>query len=754
MPFHVSKRTIICLVFLLFSLLILSTEQTLACAYQEAPQNDGRSQWYCANNSSTVVVFVHGLNAGNRTTWRHADTDGKSGAYWPDLVLQDSLVAAATDEGVAPSILLAGYHTGPGSRHFRMADAQAQLSDAIFTSINGQPPAIEKQTIIFVGHSLGGVLVRDLLSRHAQRFQGKRLGLLLVGSPSKGSSFANIASLAQWAIDNQMVRELEQGSDYLEEVHTRFRRAISAEGDLHFIVGRELYEHYGILEAQARCNANTLTITAVVCAVGQRLASYVEGGPVVPKESAVVYWPELAELIPQSDHLSIVKPSDLGHPTQLALRELVKATNQAAAAPCLPPRDLGFTFNIQPQLHVNRRGNLTGRVERFDFVHLSVLNGEPLRPTLPLAFDNLTKLHQLRLAEPPFPCHGELFWAKLKPRVETSQKITSGSQSTDLCVRRSGQKAPNTTLFLDCIKGQSCRISEPQGDFLEVCRSSDQTNVMRASLSQTTVAHWTGPSLATLNDMPPSTRPGYTEFHVISEPLSYMSTATSFGYGVYVNGVPVHIDGNPPFLIRTPISEGSRIHLTFPIENLGFRGGKNGDGYENVEVRVRFFERQRIVGTARLERRYVAYRHAPVKRETDLETGETFSWRAIYRPATSGENFEVVLEHGASSQWMTDRRVEFDQLEKTLMGRRAIGVLRPGRRENRRIGMIIGLVEETGQVRSLFTRQQAEQICRWVMRQQDLSGLHKIGSFIFEFPKETFDATRDRGRSVALCQEV
>ena len=730
--------------------------QAVACAVRSTPDNSGRSQWYCANASSTVVVFVHGLNASNEATWLHASGSGKKArAYWPDLVLGDPLVAASSNTAKPPSVLLASFHTGPGSQNFSIADAQQQLSEALFASVDGQRPAIEKQVIIFVGHSLGGVLTRDLLSRHAQRFLGKRIGLLLAASPSKGSSFANIARAAQWALGNQMVRELEEGSAYLDDVHNRFSQSIAAGGALRFLVGRELYEHLSMLESGARCASNTLSLVTVVCAVGQRIASYVGGGPIVPRKSAVVYWPETAKLVPQSDHLTIAQPSDPGHPSHLALRQLIHVTNQAATAPCVPPRNLRLTFNIQEDAQVSVGRNLDQQAASFDLFQLNTDDGSLVRPALPLSFDTLSQLYRLRLAEPPFPCENERFWGKLIRRIQTSQQTDLKRSATDICFRRARRKPTPAVVVFKCIEGENCAIPRHKRGLADVCRAQDRDGVMLAMApGERSVVHWNGPSLTTLERTPAQVRPGYTEFHVVSDVLTYMSSATSFGYGVYVNGVPVHIDGNPPFFAKQPISKGARVHLTFPIENLGFRGGNKGDGYEDVELQIRFYEDKDPIGTAKLQRRYVAYRHAPVETGTDPETGEKFSWRAIYRPAESGQNFEVMLEHGPSPEWMKERRAAFDQLRKTYRGQETVGVLRPGRRENRRVGMIVGLAKENGQVQSLFSRKRANELCRWVIRQSEFSELQQIGAYIFEFPKETFDDKRDRGRRVAYCQDV
>ena len=68
------------------------------------------------------------------------------------------------------------------------------------------------------------------------------------------------------------------------------------------------------------------------------------------------------------------------------------------------------------------------------------------------------------------------------------------------------------------------------------------------------------------------------------------------------------MDSLPPHLERIPFDEKGGVHLTFALENLGFNGGN--DGFETVDVELRFYSGKRTLRTVRLERQYVSYRHA------------------------------------------------------------------------------------------------------------------------------------------------
>ena len=74
-------------------------------------------QWIEFNYSPTVFVFVHGILSKSETCWRNLNT----GAFWPDLVLQDP-------EFRRPSIFLAGYPADMASGNYTVYDAAEELA--------------------------------------------------------------------------------------------------------------------------------------------------------------------------------------------------------------------------------------------------------------------------------------------------------------------------------------------------------------------------------------------------------------------------------------------------------------------------------------------------------------------------------------------------------------------------------------------------------------------------------------------------
>lgn len=705
------------------------------CDKPVLPDASSKHHWFCANDSDTVVVFVHGLISNNRTTWWHEDAkDTSRNQFWPRLVLEDPAFERPERSGLKPSVFLAGYYTEPSSTIYRMVDAQEELYRMLSLSADGQPPIIEKRNIMFVAHSLGGILTRDMLARRAKDFVGKRVGLLLVGSPSKGSNLANVGRIVQWAVGNQLVEELEKDSDYLDDVHARFLRAISAHGALESLVGGEIYEH-----------RNLSLITGLLA------------GRIVERESAVVYWPP-GRLIVDSNHSTVAHPTDINHPSHAALREVYQRMAATEIKACDPPRDLKLTVDIVPAEGAGPVAAASApRVADFQLLQLDVASGSPIRGALALMRDQVSGLYRAPLAEPPFPCRGERFWARISRAVPTSIRMLGDSPLTDLCFRRSRSAGERNSLFLRCKEGQLCDPDVQEPGLAVICGKEDRSNLVlvQGGAEWSSQAHWNVPSLETLDAYPEATRPAYTEFIIKSEPLLSLDDAIQFGFGVKVNGVPLFMDGLPPFADRRSFSRGGRIHLAFAIENLGFNGGIEGDGRELIQVEIRFYDgNQQQVASIPLERRYVSYRHAPLENVPDPVTGEQLSWSGIYRPTASKANYEVMLETASTADWIKTQRANLDSAQKSIAGSSVIGVVRPGRLENPRMGLIIGLREPTGQVRSLFPREQAIEICRWIQREPDFTTLQREGAYIFEFPHETFSDQYDRGRRHAFCRDV
>jgi len=123
-----------------------------------------------------VIVFVHGLH-GDRYSWR-----APNGAYWPDMVRSDPRFAYS-------DVDVAEYPTP--SSNGKMSSVQ--LSEILFAHLK-QEHVWDHGEVVFIAHSLGGILVEEMLLRHPAEAARVKF-IVSYGTPHEGSSIARIASL-------------------------------------------------------------------------------------------------------------------------------------------------------------------------------------------------------------------------------------------------------------------------------------------------------------------------------------------------------------------------------------------------------------------------------------------------------------------------------------------------------------------------------------------------------------------------------
>jgi hypothetical protein len=144
-----------------------------------------QGEWIKRNEpGAPVVVFVHGVLSSGETCWLH-----ESGAYWPDIVAEDPELAAL-------GVYVFSYRTGFFTGTYRLGDAVDALKEHM--QLDG---VLNANQVIFVCHSMGGILVRKYLVQRAPELidNNVRIGLFLIASPSLGADYANwLAPLARF----------------------------------------------------------------------------------------------------------------------------------------------------------------------------------------------------------------------------------------------------------------------------------------------------------------------------------------------------------------------------------------------------------------------------------------------------------------------------------------------------------------------------------------------------------------------------
>jgi hypothetical protein len=141
------------------------------------------------------------------------------------------------------------------------------------------------ERLVFVCHSLGGIVVRYMLECWRELFESKAIFLVLAASPSIGSRWANSLENVISLFQNRTGRELKWRSDSLDDLDRRFKEM------------REL----NLIPHLAGCEWCEQKFPT--------LPGFLRVGPIVPVYSASRYFGDY-HLIPGSDHMSVVKPMD------------------------------------------------------------------------------------------------------------------------------------------------------------------------------------------------------------------------------------------------------------------------------------------------------------------------------------------------------------------------------------------------------------------------------------------------------------
>jgi hypothetical protein len=141
-----------------------------------------------------VIVFVHGLFSGPEA-WR---CDGRN--YWPAMIANDSdSIFSAAD------VYVVGYPTP--SKHGKMTIAD--LDTLIMNRIEADGVFSRHKEVIFVAHSLGGLLTQQLLLTYRDKSLYKKVSFIyLFGTPQEGSKLANIG---KYFNDDPLLKELQGG---------------------------------------------------------------------------------------------------------------------------------------------------------------------------------------------------------------------------------------------------------------------------------------------------------------------------------------------------------------------------------------------------------------------------------------------------------------------------------------------------------------------------------------------------------------
>jgi len=155
-----------------------------------------------------VIVFVHGLH-GSRDTWR-----APNGAYWPQLI--------QTDPHFRNSDVVVAEYPTPSARGQL---STVQLSEILWQDLTRRK-VWEHQEVVFIAHSLGGLLTEEMLLRHSADAAHVPF-IVSYATPHQGSFVANLATIYD---SDPLLTDLRDGDDnnFLMDLEQKWRSTPSA----------------------------------------------------------------------------------------------------------------------------------------------------------------------------------------------------------------------------------------------------------------------------------------------------------------------------------------------------------------------------------------------------------------------------------------------------------------------------------------------------------------------------------------------
>jgi pimeloyl-ACP methyl ester carboxylesterase len=169
------------------------------------------------------VVFVHGLNGDARATWQ---PEGQPGRFWPSWLCED-----------LPNIGV--WSVGYPVSSFGWKGSTMPLADrAISTLVLLESYGVGKEKpVIFITHSLGGLLVKEMLRKatdnsvpEGQQLAAHTRGVVFLSTPHSGSDLANFVAFLKFLLPTVSVDELRPQEPRLRELNTWYRNNVSRLG--------------------------------------------------------------------------------------------------------------------------------------------------------------------------------------------------------------------------------------------------------------------------------------------------------------------------------------------------------------------------------------------------------------------------------------------------------------------------------------------------------------------------------------------
>ena len=191
------------------------------------------------SNWGVDVVFIHGLLGGVFYTWRQQDTDNNRelsdnqvseddySFCWPrDWLAEDSNHVRVL--GCDFDSYLSQWGGSCPTQSFQHQSLEERSEDMLSKL---QAAGVGQRPVVFVGHSMGGLIVKKMLMTAEnsedparKQFSENTKGIVFYSTPHKGSEIANLNSIVKYFFFPSVeVQELDTDYPPLLELNTHFK---------------------------------------------------------------------------------------------------------------------------------------------------------------------------------------------------------------------------------------------------------------------------------------------------------------------------------------------------------------------------------------------------------------------------------------------------------------------------------------------------------------------------------------------------
>lgn len=480
--------------------------------------------WFRCRNSDTVVVFVHGFNSNNRAAWLHGQ-----GSYWPLLINGDS-----SFDGT--SVVLAPFFSQLAPSDYGLQEASNALWEALVRPEGPTARAVlDHRQVIFVAHSTGGVLVRNLLfrHRHGPALRGKSVGLLLVASPTEGSEVLRTLRPLVTQLSNRMLEQLAPNSAFLAQLKSDFKDLVTMDPQRRgwTLVGRELAETEPVT-----CDDTTMW----------RLVGCLRSLMVVTPESAGAHFADPVP-VPRANHIDIAKPVDLGVDPHRTLARLYRDHFAGLVRPAAMPIPYFYSVVPSPEPQPGLRAELDppAPVVYVDAdvkpLELAVLHGACLdRPDKPASTGQCT-----RQFEVPRPRSADIRYRVVACEIAKAGKVpvcTTQQQPADMPAPGIVQArwVPESGLTAGWHFGEASSVEQPA--VILASASTDEARLFSVRLQEAAIPRRAPPP----RPPPAPATPQYFSVDAATDPIPRADRASAPGlrFTLFPNRVVTVVPGH------------------------------------------------------------------------------------------------------------------------------------------------------------------------------------------------------------------